>query len=263
MALLVLLHPALASAQGGAACVKAYEKGIDARERGALRAARAHFVTCAADACPKAMRVDCARWLDEVDASLPSIVVGAKDARGNDLFDLRVKVDGEPVEDVQAGRPLVLDPGPHVVHFERGKAPALESQDVKVLLRTGEHNRAVIATMAAPAEGGTDIGIGPRPPPPASTSSGGPPAATWIFGGVGVVGLGLFGTFAILGSTEKSRLRTACAPGCTDGEVSSARTDYLVADIALGVGIVSLGIATYFLLTDHGGSANSKRVAGR
>jgi hypothetical protein len=243
------LAAASASAQAGATCVKASESGLDARDRGALRTARAHFVKCAAETCPKAMRVDCARWLDEVEASLPSIVVGAKDARGADLFDVRVKVDGEAVEDVQAGRPFVLDPGPHVVRFERGAPPDVETQDVKVLLRTGERNRAVTATMGAPHRPPIDAG------PPVATSGGSIPIATWILGGAGVLALGSFTTFAILGSQEKSRLRGTCSPACTDADVSTLRTDYVVADISLGVGIVALGLATYFLLTNQSGAS--------
>lgn len=239
----VMHAPASAFAgEPGAACVQASEKGLDARERGALRAARAHFVTCAADACPKSMRVDCARWLDEVDASLPSIVVGAKDASGTDLFDVRVKVDGEPVEDVHSGRPVVLDPGPHVVHFERGKAPNLEIRDVRVLLRTGERNRPVLATL--------DGGAGTSTTPTPSTSGSAVPVATWVFGGIGVLALGAFGTFAVIGSEEKSRLRDACSPTCTDRDIGALRTNYIVADISLGVGLVALGLATYFLLTN-------------
>jgi hypothetical protein len=238
--------PARASAAepAGAACVQASEKGLDARDRGALRAARAHFVTCAADTCPKPMRVDCARWLDEVDANLPSIVVGAKDAHGGDLFDFRVKVDSEAVEDVQSGRPIVLDPGPHVVRFERGRPPAVEVREVKVLLRTGERNRAVLATMET-------AGTSDKPEKKDDARSSSVPAASWVFGGLGVLALGGFGTFAVLGAQEKARLRTACSPGCTDADVSALRTDYLVADISLGVGIVALGLATYFLLTNE------------
>jgi hypothetical protein len=248
VALAASMMPARASAlEPGAVCVQAAEKGQDARERGALRTARAHFVTCAADACPKAMRVDCARWLEELDASIPTIVVGARDGSGADLFDVRVKVDGEPVEDVQAGRPIVLDPGPHVVRFERGKPPSVEVREMKVLLRTGERNRSVVATM-----------VGREGPVPAETDAGKAshvstvPTASWIFGGIGVLALGSFGTFAVLGAQEKSRLRNTCSPTCSDSEVSTLRTDYLVADISLGVGIVALGLATYFLLTKSG-----------
>jgi hypothetical protein len=237
--------PVVARAQGtGASCIKASEEGIDARERGALRAARAHFVKCAAETCPKALRVDCARWLDDVDASLPSIVVGAKDERGADLFDARVKVDGEVIEDVQAGRPLVLDPGPHVVRFERGVAPDVEVQEVKVLLRTGERHRSVSAVM------GRTVPVPKDGPPAAYGDTRGPPLATWIFGGVGVLALGSFGTFAVLGAQEKSRLRDTCSPGCRDADVATLRTEYLIADISLGVGLVALGVATYFLLTN-------------
>jgi hypothetical protein len=231
-----------ADAQPGGSCVQASEKGLDARDRGALRAARAHFVTCAADACPKAMRVDCARWLDEVDTSLPTIVVGAKDARGADLFDVRVRVDNDPIDDVQSGRPIVLDPGPHVVRFERGKPPAVEVREVKVLLRTGERNRSVLATMGGANE--------PEKATKEEPSSSSVPTATWIFGAVGLVALGSFGTFGVLGLQEKDRLHTACSPNCNDRDVSALRADYLIADISLGVGIVALGLATYFLLTN-------------
>jgi len=244
----------LASAlEPGAVCVQASEKGLDARERGALRAARAHFVTCAADACPKQMRVDCARWLDEVEASLPTIVVGAKDASGGDLFDVRVKVDGEPVEDVQSGRAVVLDPGPHVVRFERGKAPNTVVREVKVLLRAGERNRPVLATMEVGATPPTQPPTPPDPPTDASRV----PTATWVFGALGVVALGSFGTFAILGSNEKSRLRDVCSPSCTDSDIGTLRTNYIVADVSLGVGLVALGLATYFFLTNNDSSSPS------
>jgi hypothetical protein len=250
--------PAIAYADPGSVCVKASEKGQEARDRGALRAARAHFIACGSDSCPKSMRADCVHWLEEVDASLPSIVVGAKDASGSDIFDVRVRVDGETVEDVQSGRPLVLDPGPHVVHFERGAAPAVEMQDVKVILRTGEHNRPVTATLGARSRAASDTATAGPPGPEGASHI---PTATWVFGGIGVVGLGVFGTFAIVGSNEKSRLRGTCSPGCTDADVSHLRTDYIVADIALGVGLVSLGIATYFLLTNKSDGTSSARTA--
>jgi hypothetical protein len=242
--------PSVASADAGQACVKAFEKGNDLRDGGALRAARAQFVACAADACPKAMRVDCARWLDEVDAALPSIVVGAKDAQGTDLFDITVRVDGETIENIQAGRPVVLDPGPHIVHFERTRGSEIELQDVKVILRTGERNRSVIGTLGAPTKSET-----PVQPKNDGAGGGNVPVAAWVFGGIGVVALGSFATFAILGTNEKSRLTLACSPACTDADVSTLRTDYLVADISLGVGIVALGLATYFLLTNKSSSA--------
>jgi hypothetical protein len=128
---------------------------------------------------------------------------------------------------------------------------------VKVLLRTGERNRSVIATM----DGGRDdrpddarrddAREGEKP-------SGNVPTATWVFGGIGILALGSFGTFAVLGAQEKARLRTTCSPACSDSEVSTLRRDYLVADISLGVGIVALGLATIFLLTKSGGHADQR-----
>jgi hypothetical protein len=44
-------------------------------------------------------------------------------------------------------------------------------------------------------------------------------------------------------------LRNSCAPKCSDSAVSQVRTKLLVADISLGVGVVSLAVAGYLLLS--------------
>ncbi len=63
--------------------------------------------------------------------------------------------------------------------------------------------------------------------------------------------LGSFTYFAISGSSEKSDLRARCGSRCSDAEVASLKTRYILADVSLGVGIVALGVATYLWLT-HG-----------
>ncbi len=228
-----------------AECVKESELGTTARENGQLREARKHFVACAAETCTKALRVDCARWLEEVDASLPTVVFGAKDASGADVFDIHVYVDGEPVEGQDQGKAVGLDPGPHTVRIVRTGAESIEQ---KILLRVGEKNRAVLATF--PASGETSPKEQPKPPPPPA-EGGGISTGAIIFGAVGVLALGSFGYFAVSGANEKSRLRGQCAPACTDEEIDTLRTSYIAADVSLAVGLVSLGIAAYFFLTDR------------
>ena len=67
-----------ASAQNKAECVAAAQDAQDLREKNELQAAREKLLICAREACPKIVRVDCAKWLDEVQTSMPSIVVRAK-----------------------------------------------------------------------------------------------------------------------------------------------------------------------------------------
>ena len=233
-----------ARAEGSAECLKGSEEGLRARDRGKLREARRHFVTCAADSCPKALRIDCARWLDDVDASLPTVVFGAKDTRGTDIFDVAVAVDGEQVVGHEQGKAVALDPGPHVVRFDR---PAGQQAEVRILLRAGEKNRPILATFEAEKEKAP----GPARASQASPSGGGVPLATILLGAAGVGALGTFGYFAIAGSQEKDRLRSTCSPSCSDDDLGALKTRYLLADVSLGVGLVALGLAAYFWLTDE------------
>jgi hypothetical protein len=228
-------------------CVKESEQGQTARDKGHLREARKHFVACAAETCTKALRLDCARWLEEVDAALPTVVFGAKDANGADVFDVHVFVDGEPIEGHDQGKAVAIDPGPHTVRFVRTGASSVEQ---KILLRVGERNRLVFATFEGPPKEKEQ----PKPPPP---EGGGISTGAIIFGGVGVLALGSFGYFAIAGANEKSRLRGTCSPGCTDEDVDTLRSNYIAADVSLAVGVVALGIAAYFLLTDKPAKATS------
>lgn len=231
---------AIAGPESGVACVEASEQGHAARARGALVLARQRFIACAADACGKSLRADCGRWLDDVEASIPTVVLGAKDAHGVDVFDVRVSVDGVPVTGHDEGTALRMDPGQHAVRFER---PGGEHVALRILLRAGEKNRPVLATFAPPA---------PLVPPPIvhDERRHSIPTATWIFGGVGLAALGSFAFFAATGLAEKDRLRETCSPRCNDDHLAGLRTRYVAADVSLAVSVVALGLATYFFVRD-------------
>jgi hypothetical protein len=242
----VAAAPPAQAPPGADACVRLSERGLAARDKGLLREARGHFISCAADSCPKALRVDCSRWLDELEATLPSIVAGSREEGGIDLFDVKVYVDGVPAVEPSEGKAIALDPGPHVVRFERAGSEPVE---IKIMLRAGEHNRPVLATFAKKASAPPPKPSGEPWRPKSEPEKGkGPPALAWIFGGIGIVGIGAFTGLAISGSSEKDRLRGVCSPNCTDDQVGSVKGQYIAADVSLGIGIVALGLATYFFL---------------
>jgi hypothetical protein len=218
-------------------CIAASERGQQERDRGALVDARASFRACVADDCPAMLRKDCGRWLEDVEQGIPTIVLGARDSHGDDVIGARVLVDGTQIFEVESGRAVALDPGPHLIRFEKPPAAPVEQT---VVLRMGERNRPILVTFAAPVEEKA-----PAPPhaPPASRARISP----WVFvaGGVGVAGVGAFAYFGATGLSEKSRLRAECAPTCTDDQVAPVRNRYLAADISLGIGIVAFAIAGY------------------
>jgi hypothetical protein len=107
----------------------------------------------------------------------------------------------------------------------------------------GERNRPITLTLHRQAMPASREREG-EPKGSASTTSMSPLA--YVFGGVGVLGLGSFAYFAIDGRAEKSRLAGLCAPRCSDAEVAAVSTRYLAADVALGVGVAALIAAAYF-----------------
>jgi hypothetical protein len=259
--LLVLLalpaFPIAVRADGKAACVRASEEALAARDDGKLRSARAEYVICAAETCPKALRQECARSLDEVDAALPTVVFGAKDANGTDIFDVTVSVDGERVVGHDHGRAIAFDPGPHVVRFERA---GMEPVEVKVLLLAGERNRHVVASFGPPPTARTAPPRHEASPTPSSEAPsahrGHTPAI--VLGATGLVAAGAFTFFAISGYAEKSRLRDTCAHACSDDDVAGVRNRYIAADIALGVSALAFGLAAYFFFS---GDPPAQRLA--
>lgn len=216
-------------------CAEAYEQTQSLRKSAKLRSARDSALTCAQAACPAVVKKDCAAWLGELEQSLPTVVLSARDTSGRETTAARVFVDGEPLVERLDGRSVDLDPGERTFRFEIDGAPPREH---RTLIREGEKNRSIEISFAPPPP--------PRAPQSPSTSPG-----VFILGGVGVLALGSFATFALLGKSQKSDLEKTCAPRCTDEEVGRVRTKLLIGDISLVTGIVALGAATTLFLLDR------------
>src|SRR5882672_1519053 len=80
--------PALATDK--AACVAAAEAGQRLRKQGHLVSAREQLVVCASPECPQVVSQDCTGWLGEVQRSLASLVVRARDGSGQALREVAV-----------------------------------------------------------------------------------------------------------------------------------------------------------------------------
>lgn len=256
---LALTTFALSSLAGAAAaaptkkeCAAAYEQTQALRADGKLTSAHEQAVVCAADACPAVVRGDCARWLQEIEASQPTAVFQVIDPQGQETAAVRLHVDGQLVRERLDGKAVPIDPGERVLRFEIEGAEPVEQRTV---IREGEKLRTI--TVKFPAAGGA-AGPGPDVAPPAEeadegeSKGGGAPALAWVLGGVGVVGIGVGATFGVLGLGQKSDLEEQCAPRCTDDEVASVRTKLILADVGVGVGAASLVVATVLFLTARG-----------
>ncbi|WP_438011704.1 hypothetical protein WME89_25535 [Sorangium sp. So ce321] len=172
------------------ACAAAYERAQGLRRDGKLIAAREALIACSQPTCPAAAVADCGPWLAEVEKSLPSVVIAARDAGGRERLDVRVLVDGRLLAATLDGKALPVDPGPHTFRYEPAGGPAVEE---RVLIREGEKNRAITVILGSPPAGAPPSprpivapaapGVPPSaartaPPPGAPPPSAPPPAAT-------------------------------------------------------------------------------------
>jgi hypothetical protein len=236
-------------------CISASEQGQQLRDSGKYQAARDAFAQCARDACPALVRRDCTRWLADVTQLWPSVVFGAKDPSGNDLTAVTVTADGTQLTATLDGKPVQLDPGDHVFRFE---AKGFHAVERTVLVRAGEKSRLVVAQFGdVPATPAQNAGTGPAPSP--AQTSAPVPTGVWVFGGLALAAFGTEAFFGISGLDDRSSLYSQpCAKTatCNPDDVKSVRTKFTVADIALGVGLVSAGLSAYLYFTR--GSADVK-----
>jgi hypothetical protein len=239
--LVALVWPCAAEAEEPAlrACSDAYEQGQRLRRRGELRAARKEFVECGRDVCPTRLSRDCIAWLGDLERALPSVVLIAREAGGRDVREVRVLIDGEPTASELDGRAVPVDPGEHTFRFEpKGGPPA----EMRVLVFEGEKSRPIVATLepaAPPPQGAHD-----KPPPgPASRPEPAPPKWPIVaLGVVGVVALGTFTYFGLSGVSARNDLEK-CRGSCPDGDVDAVQRKFIIADVSLGISVVSLAAA--------------------
>jgi hypothetical protein len=173
------------------ACIAAVEQGQTERDDGKYRQARASFLACAQDTCPRVIQQSCTKWLRELDESAPTIVLAAKDEQGNDLTDVNVTFDGSAFVTQLDGKPVEADAGEHLIRFEReGRTPV----EQKLLLRAGEKARLVSVVLRAGA--GTEGPVAPEP-----TFSAHHVVA--VSAGVAALAAAAAGTFFVIDSNSK------------------------------------------------------------
>jgi hypothetical protein len=95
-------------------CGRRLEEARRERAESKLVEARDHFVACT-EQCSDDVADACRAAATELLVELPTIVVDARDAEGNDLTDVVVSIDGATVARELDGKAIALNPGTHRV----------------------------------------------------------------------------------------------------------------------------------------------------
>jgi hypothetical protein len=207
-------------------CISAAEQSQEQRRDAHLRAARARLVLCARDTCPRAIQKDCKRWLGEVEAAMPTIVIHAVDASGGDIVGARALVDGVRLDGALDGRAVAIDPGEHTLRVEAGAG----SVEQRIVIREGARDRLLPLRV------------------PADTRSRPVPAGVWVLGGVGAAAITAGALLWAVGRSEHGTLYATCGVthGCDESAVDRARSKLVAGDIVFGVGLAAVGAAVWW-----------------
>jgi hypothetical protein len=255
--------------------VDANARGQDLKREGKFSLARVLLRKCADPSCPDIVKGDCTKRLDDLENAQPSIVFDVTDARGTDIFDVRVSVDDGFLTDHLDGKPLIVDPGLHTFKFElAGLAPVVS----KLLIKEGEarrHERVVFgggegparpqvapqptattptpqptATTAPTAQPTATTAATVSPPPVTSGATPPPPAQSsgmsskqtigLTLGGIGIVGVGVGVAFGVMAGNAWTTAKNACGgtPSNCIGDVATANSNH---DTAVTDGTIATG----------------------
>ena len=226
-------------------CIAQHERSQEQKLDRQLIAARATLRACSRPECPSPIRVDCVTWLDEVENSIPSIVLAARSDRGDETR-VKVFVDGDLVADRLDGRAMEMDPGAHDFRFELASYPTVTRS---VVVREGERNRVIAARFALPPEP-------VAPPPPVEPE--GPPALAFVLGGVAAAGVAVGAGAGIAALRFRRDREDSCAPLCPLADERELRSRAIVADAGWTVGLLAAG-GTAVVLVRH---AHKRDISG-
>ncbi len=237
------IHRPAAAESERSACATTAEQAQELRTAHKLREAQEKLLTCAQPTCPTVVRTDCMQWLSEVDRAMPSVVIKASGPTYRDIIAVRVWLDGVMLFDRLNGLARPVDPGIHDFRFEADGMVPVEEQ---VVIREGEDRRMLVVQFNAL--------------PNSSFATSSPdetarvrrlPVLPFVFGGVGLVALGSFTYFGLKGRAEASDLASGCGvtKTCSDAQLDRVRTKLQVADVSLGVSLISFGIATWMFVS--------------
>jgi hypothetical protein len=255
-------------------CLAANDKSIQLRNDHKLLTARKELLVCAAATCPGEVRKECMRRIDQVNTSLPTVVIEAKDGSGNDLTAVKVTMDGEVLAEKLDGSALSMDPGAHTFTFEVAGQPPMTKQ---LVIREGQKDRREALQFGAPPP----LQTGPATTPAKTTAN--PAIETsvdrvsssagssqriiaLVAGGVGVVGLGVGTIFGLKAMSKHSDANAKCPGACNDQAGvelwNDARTAGTISTIGFVVGGVGLATGTILWLTAKTPSRNTALEAG-
>jgi hypothetical protein len=172
-----------------------------------------------------------------------------------------VQIQGQSVTPSSWQEPQPVMPGTILVEVKFADGRQLTKQ---LTLKAGETSEFAVEPPPQPAMTPSQIGLNQisQAAPTRDNSTPGMSRKTvgYVFGAVGLVGVGTFIGFGLVGASSYGNNKSSCTPqGCPEGAVNNEGSKGMLQGIGyagLGIGILGLGAGTVLILT-----GNSKPAA--
>jgi hypothetical protein len=177
------------------------------------------------------------------------------------LPDVQVRRDRVVVGSAAWGVASPVDPGEHVIE---ASAPGHKAWSARVTVGDSADKQSVDVPALeekaddSPSNSSSDepAPVTTPPPVPESPHRGGTQRAiSYVVGAAGIVSLGVGTTFGVMAVSKSNDAKSQCHPPPNDCDAAAlpvnrqAKTDAVIADVTLGVGIVAVGVGLYLLLS--------------
>lgn len=240
------------------ACAEAFETAQLLKSVGKLDEAVAQAAICGAPSCPKATAVPCAAWQTEWSALLGEVTLEVTDENGVATQAATLIVDAKPAL-TTVPRSMRLPPGPHAFRVSR---PGQPDQTTSVVLAERQRETVRVSFPRTAETARPPVGVSDPAPAGRGPGTRAIPTVSWVLGGVGVAGIGVFAGFGLAGRADQADLEKRCSPRCAPDQAAPAKNKYLVADVGLGVGVVAIAMASYFALRPPSAPGASPATVG-
>lgn len=158
---------------------------------------------------------------------------------------LTILLDDVPVGPAGWGAAWPVDPGEHVI---AARSPGRRSVELRVSVGAAPSDQALVLPMLQPEP---EPASASRPPASSPKASRRAPALALGAGGLAVVGFGIVAGALAFGAKSDSDAACPTQRTCTDRGVAAmdrAEAWAWTSTVAVGTGVVAIGIATYLLL---------------
>ena len=189
-----------------------------------------------------------------LDQRIPSVridLTGSPDPQRTQLA-----VDG--VNRADCASSCRVNPGRHVIAARTAHAMAEEQ------LQVAEHEspslELVFSPLGIPGEAAR-VAASPAASPAHVSGSAHVPTATWVAGGVALLGLSTGAWLGLSAVSQRNQLRRDCAPDCAQAAVDSVRSRAVFANVALGVGLAASALAVTSYLMERSSQTKSAGAA--